>query len=225
MPTQVILLERVEKLGHMGDVVAVKPGYARNYLLPQKKALRATKDNVAYFETQKKHLQAENDKRRKESEGLSKKVDGIRAVIIRQASEGGQLYGSVAARDIAEAVSAESGLAVTRQMVELNTNFKMLGLFPVTVALHPEVKVVVTINIARSMEEAEVQAKTGRALIAEDRRAEEERERAEAAALEAAAFEVAQAEHLATDDTQSSEESEPAEVAGKSKRSKKSKEE
>lgn len=193
MPTQVILLERVEKLGRMGDVVAVKPGYARNYLLPQKKALRATKDNVAFFETQKKHLEAENDKRRKASESVSKKLDGIRAVIIRQASEGGQLYGSVAARDIAESVSAASGVAVTRQMVELNTNFKMLGLFPVTVALHPEVKVVVTINIARSAEEAEVQAKTGRALIAEDRRAEEERERAEAAALEAAAFDAVEA--------------------------------
>lgn len=178
MPTQVILLERVEKLGRMGDVVAVKPGYARNYLLPQKKALRATKDNVAYFETQKKHLEAENDKRRKSSEGLSKKLDGVRAVLIRQASEGGQLYGSVAARDIAEAVSAESGVAVSRQMVELNTNFKMLGLFPVTIALHPEVRVVVTINIARSMDEAEIQAKTGRALIAEERRAEEDREAA-----------------------------------------------
>lgn len=176
MPTQVILLERVEKLGHMGDVVSVKPGYARNYLLPQKKALRATKDNVAYFEARKKHLEADNAQRRKSSEGLAKKVDGVKAVLIRQASEGGQLYGSVTARDIAAAVTAETGIDIARQMVELNTNFKTLGLFPVTVALHPEVRITVTINIARSADEAEIQAKTGKALVAEDRREEEPEE-------------------------------------------------
>jgi large subunit ribosomal protein L9 len=213
MPTQVILLERVEKLGAMGDVVAVKPGYARNYLLPQKKALRATKDNVAYFEAQKKHLEADNDKRRKGSEGLAKKLDGTRAALIRQASEGGQLYGSVTARDIATAVSAESGIDVTRQMVELNTNFKTLGLFPVTIALHPEVRVVVTINIARSADEAEIQAKTGRALIAEERREEEDRQRQEAAAASAA-------ESVLEDSVLAAQESEEeSDVTEKSKKS------
>ncbi|HRC27283.1 MAG TPA: 50S ribosomal protein L9 [Alphaproteobacteria bacterium] len=211
MPTQVILLERVEKLGAMGDVVAVKPGYARNYLLPQKKALRATKDNVAYFEAQKKHLEADNDKRRKGSEGLAKKLDGTRAALIRQASEGGQLYGSVTARDIATAVSAESGVDVTRQMVELNTNFKTLGLFPVTIALHPEVRVVVTINIARSVDEAEIQAKTGRALIAEERREEEDRQRQEAAAPAA--------ESVLEDSVLAAQAQEAEEVAEKPKKS------
>src|SRR5882724_3288951 len=101
---QVILLERVESLGQMGEVVNVKPGYARNFLLPRSKALRATKDNIAYFETQKKHLETDNLKRRAEAEKVGKKVDGIKVAIIRQASEAGQLYGSVSARDIADAV-------------------------------------------------------------------------------------------------------------------------
>jgi large subunit ribosomal protein L9 len=150
----------------MGDVVAVKPGYARNYLLPQKKALRASKDNVAFFEAQKKHLVAENDKRKGEAEKLAKKIDGIKVALIRQASEGGQLFGSVAARDIASEASKVSGVTVDRAMVQINQNFKLIGLFPVTIALHPEVKVTITINIARSVEEADTQAKTGKALIA-----------------------------------------------------------
>lgn len=166
MATQVILLERVDNLGNIGDVVAVKPGYARNYLLPQKKALRASKDNVAYFEAQKKYLLAENDKKKAEAEKLAKKLDGAKVAIIRQASEAGQLFGSVAARDVAAEASKASGIAVDRTMVLINQNFKLIGLFPVTVALHPEVKVTITINIARSAEEAETQAKTGRALIA-----------------------------------------------------------
>lgn len=169
--TQVILLERVDNLGAMGDTVSVKPGYARNYLLPQGKALRATKNNVAYFEAQKASLQAENEKRRKAAETESKKVEGLTVAIIRQASEGGQLYGSVAARDIAEALSQESGMTVTRGQVLLNQNFKLIGLFPVTVALHPEVKVEVTANIARSHDEAKIQLKTGKALIAESEKA------------------------------------------------------
>ena len=103
--TQVILLERVESLGQMGDVVSVKPGFARNYLLPQKKALRASKENIAFFEAQKKHLQADNDKRKKEAEKVAKKIEGLKVPLIRQASEGGQLFGSVNARDIAAALS------------------------------------------------------------------------------------------------------------------------
>jgi large subunit ribosomal protein L9 len=166
MSTQVILLERVESLGQIGDVVKVRPGYARNYLLPQKKALRASKENIAYFEAQKKSLLSENDKKRKDAEKRSKNIEGKNAPVIRQASEGGQLYGSVTARDIADSLSEVSGEKIDRTMVLLNQNFKMLGLFPVDVAIHPEVKVSVTINIARSKEEAETQAKTGKALIA-----------------------------------------------------------
>ncbi|PZQ43254.1 MAG: 50S ribosomal protein L9, partial [Micavibrio aeruginosavorus] len=169
MPTQVILLERVEKLGAMGDVVSVKPGYARNYLLPQAKALRATKENVAYYEAQKSHLQKANAEKKGEAEKIAKKVEGTKVVIIRQASEGGQLYGSVSARDIAEAVATDTSVSVTRGQVALNQAFKTIGLFPVDVVLHPEVKVKVTVNIARSADEAAQQAKTGKAVIADAR--------------------------------------------------------
>lgn len=168
MSTQVILLERVEKLGNMGDVVAVKPGYARNFLLPQKKALRASKDNIAYFEAQKKHLEAESDKQKKDAEKLAKKIDGTKVPLIRAASESGQLYGSVNTRDIAQRAAEVSGEEITRPMVKINTNFKTIGLFPVSIQLHPEVIVEITVNIARSNEEAEIQATTGKALIAQD---------------------------------------------------------
>ncbi|MDF3023466.1 MAG: ribosomal protein [Alphaproteobacteria bacterium] len=161
---QVILLERVESLGQMGEVVNVKPGYARNFLLPQSKALRATKDNVALFEAQKKTLEADNLKRRDEAEKIGKKVDGIHAAIIRQASEAGQLYGSVTARDIAESI-AEQGFKVDRAQVRMERAYKLLGLYPVKVQLHPEVTVSVTINIARSKEEAKIQEERGEALI------------------------------------------------------------
>ena len=161
---QVILLERVENLGQMGEVVNVKSGYARNFLLPRSKALRATQDNVAYFETQKKHLEAENLKKRGEAEKLGKKVDGIHVAIIRQASEAGQLYGSVSARDIADAV-VEAGFKVDRSQVRMDRSYKLLGLYPVKVSLHPEVTVEVTINIARSEEEAKIQEEKGEALI------------------------------------------------------------
>lgn len=165
--TQVILLERVEKLGELGEVVNVKPGFARNYLLPQKKALRASKENIAYFEAQKKSLEAENEKNRKEAEKLAKKLEGIKVSVIRQASEAGQLFGSVASRDIAAAVTAESKESIARSMVYLNQNIKTIGLIPVELVLHPEVKVEVIINIARSPEEAQIQAETGRALVAD----------------------------------------------------------
>ncbi len=164
--TQVILLEKIGKLGGMGDVVTVKPGYARNYLLPQKKALRASKENIAYFTAQRKHLEAENDKTRKEAEKLSAKIKDMKVSIIRQASEGGQLYGSVTSRDIADQINANSDVKVERSMISLNDNFKMIGLFDIDVALHPEVLVNVTVNIARSDEEAKTQADTGRALVA-----------------------------------------------------------
>ncbi|PCJ99444.1 MAG: 50S ribosomal protein L9 [Zetaproteobacteria bacterium] len=163
--TQIILLERVEKLGVMGDVVNVKPGFARNYLLPQKKALRASKANLAYFEAQKKSLEADSSKKQKEAEKLAKTLEGVKAPLIRQASESGQLFGSVNARDIANAVSETSKEAITKNMVRLNQNIKMIGLIPVEIVLHPEVSVEVIVNIARSPEEAEIQHRTGRALI------------------------------------------------------------
>lgn len=180
MSTQVILLERVEKLGNMGDVVAVKPGYARNYLLPQKKALRASKDNVAYFEAQKKTLAAESDKQKAAAEKLAKKLADLKVPLIRAASESGQLYGSVNTRDIAQEAATTSGEAITRPMIKINQNFKTIGLFPVSVQLHPEVIVEITVNIARSKEESEIQAKTGKALIADDRQEEEQEQEAEA---------------------------------------------
>ena len=144
--TQVILLERVEKLGNMGDVVNVKPGYARNYLLPQKKALRASKDNIAYFEAQKKHLQAESDKKKKEAEKQLPKLQDVKVSLIRQASESGQLYGSVTARDIAAQIETTTGEKIERSKVIVNQNYKQIGLFPVEVILHPEVKAEVIIN-------------------------------------------------------------------------------
>jgi len=169
MSTQVILLERVSDLGQMGDVVSVRPGYARNFLLPQKKALRATKDNIAYFERQKQQLQADSAKQRAEAEKQAAKMDNVVVSIIRQAAEGGQLFGSVSTRDIADALAVE-GFVLDRRTVELNQSFKTIGLFPVMVALHPDVKVKITVNIARSEEEAKLQKKTGKALVAEDAR-------------------------------------------------------
>jgi large subunit ribosomal protein L9 len=161
---QVILLERVDNLGTIGDVVKVRPGFARNYLLPQKKALRATKDNIAYFETQKVGIEKANAEKRKEAEKRAEKLKGLTVNVIRLASEGGQLFGSVSSRDIADAINASGKDQVERNQVIVNIAFKTLGLFPVTVVLHPEVKVDVTINIARTEEEAKIQAKTGKAL-------------------------------------------------------------
>lgn len=165
--TQLILLERVENLGKMGDVVSVKPGYARNYLLPQKKAMRASKENVAYFEAQRKKLEAENDKRKGEAQKLADKLVGLKAPLVRQASEGGQLYGSVNARDIAAVVAEVSKQDIQRNMVDLNTVIKTIGLFSVNVVLHPEVKVAVTINVARSLDEAKRQEELGHALVSQ----------------------------------------------------------
>jgi len=165
MSMDVILLERVESLGNMGDKVRVKPGYARNFLLPQGKALRATADNIAYFETQRAALEKLNSEKRAEAEKVAKKLEGLKVSMIRNASEGGQLYGSVTARDIADAINAAGKLDISRSMVVVNVSFKSIGLVEVPVVLHPEVKVNVTINIARSEEEAKVQAKTGKAVI------------------------------------------------------------
>jgi large subunit ribosomal protein L9 len=154
----VILLERVEKLGQMGQVVKVRPGFARNYLLPQKKALRATKENLAYFEKQRTQLEAQNLQRRGEAEQVAKKLDGVAVMIIRQAGESGQLYGSVTARDIADAVT-QAGFTIARGQVVLDKAIKTLGLYKQRVILHPEVSVGITVNVAQSAEEAEMQAK------------------------------------------------------------------
>jgi len=153
---QVILLERVEKLGQMGQTVEVKPGYARNFLLPKKKALRATKNNISYFEAQKAQLEAANLKRRSDAEYVAKKMDNVMVTLIRQASEIGQLYGSIRGRDIAEAVIA-AGYNLSKGQVELISPIKTLGIHVAQVVLHPEVKVNVRVNIAKSEEEAAVQ--------------------------------------------------------------------
>ena len=153
---QIILLERVEKLGQMGDVVRVKDGYARNYLLPQKKALRATEDNMASFEKQKSQLEATNLDRRTEAEAVAEKLDGLKCVILRQASEGGQLYGSVNSRDIAQAVT-EAGFTIDRKQIQLTATIKTIAIHDVRVALHPEVSVGLTVNVARSEAEAKIQ--------------------------------------------------------------------
>jgi large subunit ribosomal protein L9 len=153
----VILLERVAKLGQMGETVKVKDGYARNFLLPQGKALRANKANLAKFEAERAQLEARNLERKSEAEGVASTLDGATYIIIRSAGETGQLYGSVAARDIAEAATAD-GVSVSRGQVRLERPIKSIGLHPVIVQLHPEVEVTVTMNVARSEDEAERQA-------------------------------------------------------------------
>lgn len=155
---EVILLERVEKLGQMGDVVNVRPGYARNYLLPQKKALRATEENRASFEDRRAQLEAENIEHRAEAERVAEKLDDFSVVIVRQASDNDHLYGSVTTRDIAGAVS-DAGVTVDRRQIQLDRPIKTVGLHQVRVRLHPEVAVEVTTNVARSEEEAEMQAR------------------------------------------------------------------
>jgi large subunit ribosomal protein L9 len=170
----VILLERVAKLGQMGEVVSVRDGYARNYLLPQKKALRANDANLKAFEDQKAQLEARNLETRKEAESLAAQLDGKQFVIIRAASDSGALYGSVTTRDAADAAT-EEGFSVDRKQVVLNRPIKELGLHPVQIVLHPEVEVEIKLNVARSPEEAELQAsgKSIQELAAEEEAAAE----------------------------------------------------
>lgn len=155
---KVVLLERVENLGAIGDVVTVKDGFARNFLLPRDKARRATEANLKAFEIERAAIEARNDKNKAEAQTVADKIDGQTYVMIRQAGETGQLYGSVAGRDVAEAVQAEGG-KVERSQVVLNTAIKTLGVHEVLVRLHPEVRATVKINVARSADEAERQAK------------------------------------------------------------------
>jgi large subunit ribosomal protein L9 len=155
---QVILLQRIGRLGQMGDVVNVKDGFARNYLLPQKKALRATKDNIAHFESQRSQLEANNLELKKEAEAVAAKLEGKVFVALRSAGDTGQLYGSVSTRDISDVVTA-GGFTIDRRQVILDKPIKTLGLHETKVALHPEVIVKVTLNVARSEDEAEKQAR------------------------------------------------------------------
>jgi large subunit ribosomal protein L9 len=213
----VILLERIERLGQMGDVVSVKPGYARNFLLPQQKALRANKDNMAYFESRRVELEAANLSRRKEAEDVAVKMEGLTLVLIRQAGESGQLYGSVSARDVADAI-VEAGFHIERTQVQMAQPIKILGIHSERVALHPEVVVDVTLNVAPSEEVAADQASRGgsAAQFAErefaemqaDAAAEPEVAEAAVAADEAEEEAVSEAEHSAA------EGDEPVENAG-----------
>ncbi len=193
---EVILLERIEKLGQMGDVVRVRPGYARNFLLPQGKALRASKGNMALFEARRAQLEAENLHRREEAERVAQDLGGMVVTLIRASSEAGMLYGSVSTRDIADQVT-ENGITIAKSQIALDKPLKELGLFPVRIKLHPEVFVEVTVNIARSMDEAEMQMERGGAVTQADLdREEDEAARAEmeAAIAEAAAENEAEAE-------------------------------
>jgi large subunit ribosomal protein L9 len=166
---EVILLERVVKLGQMGEVVRVKDGYARNFLLPQGKALRATKDNRAKFETMKTQLETRNLELKSDAEKVGAKLDGQSFVVIRQASETGQLYGSVSPRDIVT-ILTDGGFTVSRVQISLNTPIKTIGQHKVPVALHPEIDVTITLNVARSKDEAERVARGENVLMPRDER-------------------------------------------------------
>lgn len=177
---EVVLLERVSKLGQIGEIVRVKDGYARNFLLPQGKALRATKDNMARFEAERAQIEARNLELKKEAESVAASLDGQSFIVLRSASEAGNLYGSVSARDIVEAAEA-AGFTLDRRQVEVERPVKELGLHSVRVELHPEVDATVTLNVARTAEEAEIQA-SGKS-IAELRAEEEAAEELDVAAL------------------------------------------
>lgn len=181
---QIILLERIGRLGQMGDVVKVKDGYARNFLLPQGKALRATKDNMARFERERHQLEARNLELKRDAEAVSGKLEGRTFVALRQAGDGGQLYGSVSTRDISDLVT-EGGFTIQRSQVLLDRPIKTLGLHDVRVGLHPEVEVKVIVNVARTAEEAERQARGEDVTLSR-----EEIEAEEAAAAAEALFET-----------------------------------
>jgi large subunit ribosomal protein L9 len=174
---ELILMQRVEKLGQMGEVVKVRPGYARNFLLPKGRAIRANAANLKRFETDRVQLEAQNLKRREEAERVGERVAGLTVTIIRQAGESGSLYGSVSARDIAEGAKS-GGLTVNRNQVLLEQPIKMLGLTNVRVELHPEVHINVVVNVARSVEEAERQAR-GEEIVREEEPSLEDELRAE----------------------------------------------
>lgn len=191
---EVILLERIARLGQMGDVVNVKPGFARNFLLPRKKALRATAQNRTYFDQRRVQLETENLANKAEAEKVAGTLDGLTVTLLRQAGESGQLYGSVTARDVAQSV-VEAGVTVDKRQVTLDRGIKTLGLHPVKVTLHPEVTVQITVNVARNAEEAAIQLERGGAITDAERLAEED---AAAAALAAAERALALADEAGT---------------------------
>jgi len=211
---EIILLERIVNLGQMGDLVTVKPGYARNYLLPQGKALRATKENRERFDNDRSQLEADNLNRKGEAEKVAEKMKDLSVSLIRAASEMGQLYGSATARDISDAVS-EKGFTINRNQIDLNTAIKTLGLFPVRVALHPEVFVEVTVNIARSADEAAEQIKLGRAIVSDvaERERMEAAEAAKAAEQRMAELDAEETENTTGLDAPAASESENADQA------------
>lgn len=197
----VVLLERIDKLGNLGEVVAVRPGYARNYLIPQGKALRASKDNVARFEAERADREARNADRRTEAEALAERIEGAHVVLVRQASDNLQLYGSVKARDIADGL-IEQGFEIDRRAIVLDGPIKTLGLHEVHAVLHPEVTATVVANVARSAEEAAVQQELGRAVgRGEEEEAEEEAEAPEIEAL----VEAEVAEHIHEEEAEAQE--------------------
>ena len=208
---QNILLERIENLGQMGDLVNVKPGYARNFLLPKGKAIRATAENRAKFDAERAQLEADNLAKKADAEKIAQKMDGLSVNLIRAASEMGQLYGSASSRDIAHAAT-EEGFTIAKNQVDLNTALKTLGIFPVRIILHPEVAVEIKVNIARSEDEAKEQLKLGRAIISDV--AEREREEAAIAATEAEARALEQDEE---EQEQEAGEDEKAETKTKEK--------
>ncbi|MFN7662292.1 MAG: 50S ribosomal protein L9 [Alphaproteobacteria bacterium] len=164
---KVVLLERIEKLGRMGDVVSVKDGFGRNYLLPQKKALRATAENIAYFENQRAALEEKSKDLQTQAEGLAKKIEKVKLLVIRQASEAGQLYGSVTSRDIAKYL-AEKSISITHAQVRIDTPVKTVGVYDIKLALHPEVSTFVKISVAPSEEEAKKLLETPEAIFKKD---------------------------------------------------------
>lgn len=176
----VILMERIERLGHLGDVVRVRPGFARNFLLPRKKALRATPANLEFFKGKKAEIETQNLARKSDATKVAEKMNGLKVAILRQAGDSGQLFGSVTARDIA-AEAKNAGYTVDKTQVQIDAPIKTVGIYKVKVRLHPEVTVTVTLNVARTVEEAEVQEKTGQAV------AKKAADAAEAALAEAAA--------------------------------------
>lgn len=204
---QIILLERVEKLGQMGDLVTVKPGYARNFLLPQGKAMRANKANLERFEAEKAQREADNLERRGEAETEAKKMSGLAISMVRAASEMGQLFGSVTSRDIAEGVT-EAGFTIQRSQVVMDKSIKTLGLHDIRVTLHPEVAVTVVVNVARSLDEAETQLKTGVAVTGGVQDVDDE---PDAIAEAIAAVEEVEAAEAVEDDT-SADETAPADA-------------
>lgn len=169
---QVILMERVPNLGFMGDVVMVRPGYARNFLLPQKKALRASKSNIAFFEKKKSELHANDIKRKAEAEKAAKRIEGQVVTLIRQASDAGHLYGSVRPKDISEGLAIQ-GIIIERTQVHIQTGIKLLGIHAIEIILHPEVKVSIRVNVAKTEEEAAVQLNGGKPIVSEDEAEEE----------------------------------------------------